>query len=35
MFVGVFSPAKNTSYADSFSYCVFFLSLGTNTVFLY
>lgn len=30
-----FLPAKVTSYADCFSHCVFFLSLGTNTGFLY
>lgn len=30
-----FLPAKNTSYAGCLSHCVFFLSLGTNTAFLY
>lgn len=30
-----FWPAKNTSYAGCFSHCAFFLSLGTNTAFLY
>lgn len=31
----LFKPARNTSYAGCFSHCVFFLSFGTNTVFLY